>query len=119
MSVKPEIADLLFLLTEIGSDSSGCACGNGMIPAENERKKALAQGFFNGFGDILAGLGNFLKILRALFPDGHFFGLLHFEVADVFDRVAKLLDGGLQTRAAQGGWAHVHTAAALAEVHGN
>src|SRR5207245_7703534 len=35
------------------------------------------------------------------------------------DRVAQFLDGGLKASTAQGGRAHVHAAAALAEVHGN
>jgi hypothetical protein len=48
----------------------------------------------------------------------HFFGLLDFEVANVFNRVAKLLDARLQARAAKGRGAHVDAAATLAEVHG-
>ena len=66
-----------------------------------------------------AGLGDFLQILGAFFADGHFFGLLDFEVADVFDGEAEFLDRGLEAGAAEGGRAHVDAAAALAEVHGD
>jgi hypothetical protein len=45
--------------------------------------------------------------------------LLDGKIADVFDLKAQFLDAGLKTRAAKGGRAHVHAAAALAEVHGD
>jgi hypothetical protein len=52
-----------------------------------------------------------------LFADLHFFWLFHLEVADVFDGDAELFDARLQTGAPKRGWAHVHAAATLAEVH--
>src|SRR6266852_5636955 len=78
-----------------------------------------AGGNANGGGDIAAGLRNFLQILGAFFADGHFFGLLDGEIADVFDLDAELLDAGLETSAAKSRRAHVHAATALAEVHGH
>ena len=90
-----------------------------MIPAENEREKAFGERLFYGFGNVLAGFRNFLKVLGALFAYGHFLRLLHFQVADVFHGVAEFLDGSLQTCAAQRRGAHVHATTALAEVHGD
>src|SRR5260370_4659946 len=58
-------------------------------------------------------------MLGALFTNGHFFRLLDGEIADVFDLKAEFLDAGLETCAAKGGRAHIHAAAALAEVHRN
>ena len=68
---------------------------------------------------IPTSFSNFLEIFGAFFAELHFFGLLDFEVADVFDLMAELLDARLQASAAKGGRAHIHAAAALAEVHGN
>src|SRR5579863_2011844 len=100
------------------SDASSRAGRNGMVAAEYERKKFFGERFLYGSGDVCASLGNFLKILGAFFADGHFFGLLHFQVADVFHRQAEFLESGLKSGAAQGGGTHIHAAAALAEVHG-
>src|SRR5262249_25411538 len=69
--------------------------------------------------DVETSFGNFLQILGALFADGHFFRLLDLQIADVFDGMSEFLDGRLQAGAAQRGRAHVHPAAALAEVHGD
>ena len=44
-------------------------------------------------------------------------GLLHGNVADIFHRVAQCLQALLQPRDAQRGRTHIHSAAALAEVH--
>ena len=55
--------------------------------------------------------------LRAFLADLHFFRLFDFEVANVFDSIAELFDARLKSRAAQSGGAHIHAAAALAEVH--
>jgi hypothetical protein len=41
MSVEPEVADFLLLLAEMRSHPGRRADGDGMIPAENEREKAL------------------------------------------------------------------------------
>ena len=86
-------------------------------PPRTSGKKPFAERFFDGSGEIFAGLRDFLKILGVLFADLHLFGLLDFEVADVFDLNAELLDARLEAGAAKGRWAHVHAAAALAEVH--
>src|SRR5690348_1509355 len=96
-----------------------CTDGDRMISTKDERQESFAERFLNSLGNVLAGFRNFLKILGALLANGHFFRLFYFEVADVFDRVAELLNGRMQTRPAQSGWPHVHAAAALAEVHGN
>src|SRR5580692_6230800 len=98
-----------------GSDASG----DRMVAAEDEREETFAERFLDGGGEILAGLGDFLEIFGSFFADLHFFGLFDFEIADVFDGVAELLDARLQARAAKGGRTHVDAAAALAEVHGN
>ena len=119
MRVKPEVADFLFLKAKMRGHAGRRADRDGVIPTKHEREEALAQGFFDRLANVPAGFRNFLKILRALFADGHFFGLFHSEVADVFHRVAELFDGGMQARTAEGGRAHVHAAAALAEVHGD
>ena len=67
-----------------------------MIAAENQWQKALSQRFFRSFRDVHARFGDFLQILCALFPNGHFFRLFYFQVAHVLYRMAQLLDGGLQ-----------------------
>src|SRR5712692_36598 len=119
VGVEPKVADLFFVLAEMGSDAGGNPYGDGMVAAENEGEKTFDKRFFDGGGDITAGFGNFLQVLGALFADGHFFGLLDGEIADVFDLKAELFDAGLEARAAKGRGAHVHAAAALAEVHGH
>jgi hypothetical protein len=45
--------------------------------------------------------------------------LFYGKIPNVFDLEAELLEAGLQACATHGGRAHVHAAAALAEVHGN
>jgi hypothetical protein len=89
-----------------------------MVAAKNEREKTFAERFFDSGGKVFACFRDFLKILGALFADLHFLGLLDLEVADVFDGKAELLDARLEAGAAKGGGAHVHAAAALAEVQG-
>src|SRR5215467_9263005 len=89
-----------------------------MISSEDERKKALAERLLHSLRNVLASFRDLLKILGALLADGHFFRLFYFEVTNVLDGVAKLLDGGLQACASQGRWTHIHATAALAEVHG-
>ena len=118
VGVEPEVADFFFVFAIVGSDAGSDASGNGVITAENEREKTFAERFFDGGGEISASFSDFLKILGALFADLHFFGLLHFEVADVFDVEAELLDARLKAGASKGRRAHVHAAAALAQVHG-
>jgi len=89
-----------------------------MVSTENQRKKTLLERFLDGDTQILAGIGNFLHILGALFADGHFLRLLHGDVADILDLETEMLDARLQTGDAKRGRAHVHAAAAGAEVHG-
>ena len=96
VGVEPEVADFFFVFAIMRGDASGDARGDGVIAAKNEREKTFAERFFDGGGEVLAGFRDFLKILGAFFADVHFFGLLHFEVADVFDGEAELLDGALE-----------------------
>src|SRR5580765_43257 len=118
MSIEPEVADFLFVFAIVGGNASSDARGDRVISAKNEREETFAERFFDGGGKVFACFRDFLKILGALFADLHFLGLLHFEVADVFDGKAELLDARLKTCTAKGGGTHVHAAAALAEVHG-
>ena len=119
VGVKPEVADLLFVLAEMGGNTCRDTYRDGMIAYKNEREIAFRKGLVDGGSDVLAGFGDFLKVFGALFPKVHFFGLLDFEVADVFHGVAELLNARLESRAAKGGRAHVNAAATLSEVHGN
>ena len=100
-------------------DAAGGTRGDGVVSAEDQGQVAFFEGFLHGVAQGFAGIGDFVDILAAFFADGHFFGLFHDDVADVLDVVAEMLDAGLQTGNAQGGGAHIHAAAAGAEVHGN
>jgi len=115
--VKPQVADFFFVFAIVRGDPGSNSSSDRVIATENKRQKSFAERFLDGRSEILAGLRDFLQILGALFADLHFFRLLHFEVADIFHVRAKLLDPRLQSSAAQGGRAHVHAAAALAQVH--
>ena len=119
VGVEPDNADVFFLLAIEMRHAGGYTRRDGMIAAQDERQKRVRQRFLDDLGHIDTGFRDFLQIFCALFADRHFFRLLHFEIADVFDGVAEFFDGGLQACTAESRRAHVHAAAALAEVHGN
>src|SRR5215471_13567419 len=101
------------------SDAGGNACCNGVVSSKNQWEEALAQRLLGGLGNVETGFRDLLQVFCTLLANRHFLRLLHFKVADVFYRVAKLFDGRLQTGAPQSGGPHVHAAAGLAEVHGH
>ena len=74
---------------------------------------------FGHFGQTAASLGDFVQVLGALLAVVLFLGLFHGDVADVFDRMAERFQAMLQSGDAQRRGTHVHSAAALAEVHRN
>ena len=119
VGVEPDVADVFFLLAIELRDARRYACRDGVITAKHKRKKSFVQRFADGLGDVQARFSDFLEIFGAFFADRHFFGLFYFQIADVFDGVAQLLNCGLQAGASKRGGAHVDAAAALAEVHGN
>ena len=88
-----------------------------MIAAKHQRHETLRERSLRHLGEAAAGLGDFMQIFGALVAVVLFLGLLHGNVADVFHRMAERLQALLESRDAQCGRAHVHTAAALAEVH--
>ena len=99
----------------------GDACrgshGDGVVAAENQRHQIFVERFANDFREALAGFGNFLEIFRAFLAVVLLFGLRNLDVADVFHLPAELLQARLQAGDAQRGRAHVHAAAAGAQVH--
>src|SRR5262249_43914694 len=99
--IEPDVTDFLFVFAKMSTDASANSRRDRMIAAEHKRQKSFAQSLLGRFGNVGAGFGDFLQILGAFFADGHLFRLLYFEVADVFDGMAELLDGRLQSRAAQ------------------
>ena len=88
-----------------------------MVAAQHQRQESFVERFLGDLREAAAGFGDFVQILRALFAVVLLFGLLHGDVADVLDLVAELLQSRLQAGDAQRRRAHVHAAAALAEVH--
>src|SRR5258708_18726487 len=110
---------LVFLWAKMASRAGGEGWRNGVVSTQHQGQESLGQRFVHALGNVLASLGNFLQVLCAFFADWHFFRLLHFEVADILDGVAQLLDRGLQSCAANRRRPHIHAAAAFAQVHGH
>ncbi len=90
-----------------------------MIAAQDHRQTAVGERALRQGRQAAAGFRNFAQIFRAFLAVGLLLGLFHNHIAHVFYLVPQLLQPGLQTCNAQRGRAHVHAAAALAEVHGN
>ena len=91
--------------------------GDGVVAAEYQRKKSLRKRLLGHLRQAAAGFRDLVQIFGALFAVGLLFGLLHGHVADVFHRVPQLFEPRLQPGHAQRRGAHVHAAAALAQVH--
>ena len=70
-------------------------------PPRTSGTKSFFERFLRDLGKILAGLGNFVQVLGALFAEMLFFRLLDGNIADVFDLVAQLLQARLQSGDAQ------------------
>ena len=120
MGVEPDVADVFFLLAIEIRDAGGDSCCDRVVASQNERQKILPASIYRRLLATSPQVSAIsCKYLARFSPDGHFFGLLHFHVADVFDGEAEFFDGGLEAGAAESGGAHVDAAAALAEVHGN
>ena len=84
--IEPDVADLFFFFAEMTRRRRAATpAAMEWSPPRTSGRKPSFRDFSTRLGDVLAGLGDFLHILGALFADRHFFRLLHFNVADVFD----------------------------------
>ena len=115
--VEPDHADALRLLAEMRGDAGRRADRDRMIAAENERQQVFVESFPDHFGEAFAGLGNFVEIFRVFLAVVLLFGLADRHIADIFHLAAQLFQARLQAGDAKGGRAHVHAAAAGAQVH--
>ena len=87
-----------------------------MIAAEDDGRGTFFERLHNEVSGLDAGLANFLQVFGVLFTGIFGFCDGHADVAAIGDDMAQRFQMRLQTGDANGGGAHVHTAARLAEV---
>ena len=98
-------------------DAGGGADRDGMVAAQNERNQIIVERFLDNFGEAFTGFRDFVEIFGFFLAVVLLFGLADLNVADIFHLTAELLQARLQPGDAQRGRAHIHAAAAGAQVH--
>jgi len=88
-----------------------------MIAAKNQRDAFLTGRSLDHVGQSCAGVSDLRKITCVAGASGQTLGLIHDDVAQVLDLVAKFGQLLLETGDAQGGRSHIHAAASRTQIH--
>ena len=96
--IEPDDANASGCLVEVRRRACRRAHRNRMVAAQYERHQIFLESLADHLRKPLAGLGDFVEILRLLLAVRLLFGLPNRNIADVFDLPAELLEPRLQAR---------------------
>ncbi len=87
--VQPQISHAFRLRAKKIRYSRAGTHGDGVVPAEDQRKVAFRKRALGNFREALARFRNFVQVLGALFAVVLLLGLPHADIAYIFDRMAQ------------------------------